>query len=56
MEGLSWVMYANMAVWLGVGGYLLFLARRAVALDRRLRRMEYAATRNSGGVQPGGEA
>ncbi len=40
MSGLDWLMYANIAVWLGLGAYLAFLARAQSALDRRLQRME----------------
>ena len=41
MEGISWVMYANMAVWLGIGGYLFFLGRKTVALEKRLRHLDF---------------
>ena len=46
MEGISWVMYANMAVWLGIGGYLFFLGRKAVALEKRLRHLDFVREQN----------
>lgn len=46
MEGLNWVMYANMVVWIVLGGYLFLLGRKASNLETRLRRSEYAARRH----------
>lgn len=36
----SWLLMANIAVWLGLGGYLCMLARNQKQLDRRIRQME----------------
>lgn len=36
-------MYASIAVWLGLGGYLFFLGKKAARLENRLERLEYAA-------------
>lgn len=40
MSGLDWLMYANIAVWLGLGIYLGFVARTQNALARRLSHVE----------------
>ncbi|MBQ3059043.1 MAG: CcmD family protein [Desulfovibrio sp.] len=40
MDTLSWVVMTNAAVWLGIGGYLAFLAARQRALSIRLRQWE----------------
>ena len=40
MTNLTSIMYAGMAVWLGLGLYLFFLARRQAALTRRMDRMD----------------
>ena len=40
MDNLFWLMGANIAVWLGLGAYIFFLARAQSALQRRLRHME----------------
>ncbi len=39
MDSYSWIMYAGMATWAGIGLYLCFLARRQALLSRRLGRM-----------------
>jgi CcmD family protein len=36
----NYLLAANVAVWLGVCGYLLFLAGRQKRLERRLRQLE----------------
>jgi CcmD family protein len=43
MEGLVWLVCANIAVWLGLGGYLARLGLKTAALEKRLQRVEYAA-------------
>ena len=43
MSGLDWLMYANIAVWLGLGAYLAFVARAQGALAHRLEHMEVEA-------------
>ncbi|MEW5774354.1 MAG: CcmD family protein [Thermodesulfobacteriota bacterium] len=40
MDNTGYLMAANVAVWLGIGGYLLFLAGRQKQLELRLKRME----------------
>lgn len=40
MQSSQWLLYANAAVWLGVGAYLFFIARAQQRLERRLRQME----------------
>lgn len=40
MSGLDWLMYANIAVWIGLGAYLAFVGRVQSALTRRLEQME----------------
>lgn len=36
-------MYASIVVWLGIGGYLFLLGRKAARIEARLGRLEYAA-------------
>lgn len=43
MNEISWLMYASIAVWLGIGGYLCLLGKRSSTLEKRLRRLEYTA-------------
>ncbi len=40
MNDIDWLMYANIAVWVGLGLYIAFIARKQVALKRRLDQME----------------
>ena len=40
MDTLTWVIMANAAVWLGIGGYMAFLATRQRSLAARLAQME----------------
>ena len=40
---ISWLMYASIAVWLGLGGYIFLLGKKAARLESRLDRLEYAA-------------
>lgn len=44
MSGLDWLMYANIAVWLGLGVYLVFIARNQKSLERRLAHLERETT------------
>jgi CcmD family protein len=37
---MNYLLIANICVWVGVGGYLLFLAGRQAALERRVRQLE----------------
>ncbi len=43
MHDASWLLYASAAAWLGLGGYLFILGRKAAALEKRLRRLESSA-------------
>ncbi len=43
MESTQWLLIANVAVWLGIGGYLFLMARAQQTLDRRIRHMEMLA-------------
>ena len=40
MQSYEWLLYANVAVWLGIGGYLFFIARTQKNLERRLQQVE----------------
>ncbi len=40
MDSSTWLMMANIAIWLGLGGYLCLLASNQKRLDRRIRQME----------------
>lgn len=42
-------MYASIAVWLGLGGYLFILGKKAARLEERLERLEYAAEKSVNG-------
>lgn len=39
MDSYEWILYAGMAVWIGLGLYLCLLARKQAALSRRIRQM-----------------
>ncbi len=36
MDNITWLMGANIAVWLGIGAYVAFLAKEQSALRKRL--------------------
>ena len=40
MTDMDWLMYANIAVWIGLGDYLAFLILNQIALIRRLCELE----------------
>ena len=40
MADIQWLLCANMAVWLGIGGYAAFLASIQNKLERRVRQLE----------------
>lgn len=40
MTDMDWLMYANIAVWIGLGAHLAFLLRNQIALNRRLTQLE----------------
>lgn len=37
---MNYLLIANVCVWVGVGGYLLFLAVQHSALERRVQQLE----------------
>lgn len=37
---MDYLLIANVCVWIGVGGYLVLLARQHASLERRVRQME----------------
>jgi CcmD family protein len=39
MDSYEWILYAGAAVWAGFGLYLCLLARRQMALSRRISQM-----------------
>lgn len=47
MDGVTWLMYASITVWIGLGGYLFLLGGKAARLETRLARLEYAARKNT---------
>nr|WP_126381367.1 CcmD family protein [Desulfovibrio ferrophilus] len=40
MDYQTYLLAANIAIWLGVGGYLAFLAAQQRRLNTRIRQME----------------
>ncbi|MFP4169005.1 MAG: CcmD family protein [Desulfonatronovibrionaceae bacterium] len=38
---MSYLLAANVAIWLGVGGYVLFLAARQIRLEKRIKHLEF---------------
>jgi len=44
MDSSSWLLMANIAIWLGIGSYLCLLAHTQKQLDRRIRQMELLNT------------
>lgn len=40
MDYQTYLLAANVAVWLGVGGYLAFLGARQRRIETRIRQME----------------
>lgn len=41
MSNTAYLALANAAVWLGIGGYCFFLAKKNKLLQTRLERLEY---------------
>ena len=37
---MNYLLIANVCIWVGVGGYVLFLARQHSVLERRVRQLE----------------
>ena len=40
MTDMDWLMYANIAVWIGLGAYLAFLLRNQIPLNRRITQLD----------------
>lgn len=40
MDGQSYLLLANILIWLGVGGYIVFIARGQERLRKRLDQVE----------------
>ncbi|MDL2271457.1 CcmD family protein [Desulfovibrio sp. OttesenSCG-928-I05] len=50
MSDAAWLMTACAVAWLGIGAYLLHLARRTAALEARLRDLEEEADTAAPGI------
>ena len=48
MSDVAWLFVAFLAVWIGIGGYLLTIAARQRRLERRLAELD-ARTRHPSG-------
>lgn len=48
MSATTYIFIANVAVWLGVAGYLVFLASKASGLEKRVRQIELLGDNNDG--------
>ena len=40
MDKIEWLMLANVAVWIGLGAYLAFMAVKQANIAKRLARLE----------------
>ena len=40
MSATTYLFIANAAVWLGVAGYLVFMASKSAGLERRVQQLE----------------
>lgn len=40
MESAHYLLAANVAVWIGLGGYIVFLVRRQAMMEQRLQHLE----------------
>lgn len=40
MDTAQYLLAANAAVWIGLGGYIFFLARRQAMMEQRLQHLE----------------
>lgn len=40
MSAITYLFIANSVVWLGLAGYVVFLASRSTALERRIKQLE----------------
>jgi len=48
MSATTYLFIANAAVWLGVAGYLVFLATKSSGLERRVQQLELLGEENDG--------
>ncbi|BCS90148.1 CcmD family protein [Pseudodesulfovibrio sediminis] len=48
MSVTTYIFIANIAVWLGVAGYLVFLASKSAGLEKRVQQLELLGDANDG--------
>lgn len=48
MSATTYLFIANCAVWLGVAGYLVFLASKSSGLEKRVQQLEVLGAENDG--------
>ena len=48
MSATTYLFIANAAVWLGVAGYLIFMASKSTGLERRVQQLELLGENNDG--------
>ncbi|CCH50430.1 CcmD family protein [Pseudodesulfovibrio piezophilus] len=46
MSAITYLFIANCAVWLGVAGYLIFLASKSCGLEKRMQQLELLGDEN----------
>jgi len=44
----QWIMYAGIAVWIGIGLYAAFIARKQAVLTKKIETLELLEDRGSG--------
>lgn len=50
MDGVTWLMYANIAVWIILGGYLAFLGHIQKKQEQRLKQLSEDFQENKSGA------
>ncbi len=48
MSATTYLFIANVAVWLGVAGYLAFMAAKSSGLEKRVQQLEILGEGNDG--------
>jgi len=48
MSATTYLFIANAAVWIGVAGYLIFLAGKSAGLEKRVQQLELLGDHNDG--------
>jgi len=48
MSATTYLFIANAAVWVGVAGYLIFLAGKSAGLEKRVQQLELLGDKNDG--------